>query len=226
MVQRFIVTAIAAIVLTTGVTSARWPKTLELDWFELPDAHPIDCEIRDGSDVECFATSLEFKKLKKHLRKRLNRESRDKFVKRSSWRKDGELRRMSAIVGPVPVELLFNEDRRSITVVTVPSCLEVSGLGAVDSDELDSEPEIIEKVPPSFPVEARVERVGGFAVFHGVIRTTGLVTDLCSVAMAPAGMGFEESALEALSQWRWKPGRIGGEAIDTLFAVVVRWDIH
>ncbi len=145
MVQRFIVTAIAAIVLTTGAGSARSPKTLELDWFELPDAHPIDCEIRDGSDVECFSTSLEFKKFKKKLRKRMNRASRDKRIELSPWRKDGDLRRMSAIVGSVAVELVFNERRRAVAVITVPWCLDTSELGAYEPDELESEPEIIEK---------------------------------------------------------------------------------
>ncbi len=229
MVRRFILTTIAATILTTGATSARWPGKLDLDWFELPDARPIECEIRDGSDVECFATSLEFKKFKKHLRKLWNRKSRKErleLVELSPWRKDGELRRMSAAVGSTPVELVFNESRRAVAVITVPFCLDGSELGAVEPDDLDSEPELIERVHPSFPVYARQRGVKGFGVFQGIIRSTGLLTDLCAVAMVPTGEGFEESALEALSQWRWRPGRIGGQAVDTQVVVVVHWGIR
>ncbi len=105
MIRRFCLVSIAAIVLATGTISARWPPTLELKWFELPDAQPVDCETRDGSDAACASVSIEFKQLKKHIRKLLYRKSRKDPIEQAPWRKDGELRRMSLVARFAAVEL-------------------------------------------------------------------------------------------------------------------------
>ncbi len=108
----------------------------------------------------------------------------------------------------------------------MPSCLDAARLGVFESDQLESEPKAVDKVRPSFPVEARQRRTKGIAIVHGVVRSDGRFTDLCSAVAVPRGYGFEEAALEALGRWRWKPGRKDGAAVDSLVAVTVRWDVH
>ncbi len=212
--------------LAIGTNSARWPPTLELEWFELPDARPTDCETRDGSEAVCAAVSIEFKQLKKHIRKLLNRKEREEHIIQSPWSKDGELRYKSVVSGFAAVQLAFDESRKTFAILTMPSCLNLSELEAFEPNQVASEPELVDKVRPPFPTEARRRRVGGFAVIHGVVRIDGRLTDLCSVVAVPSGYGFEESALEALDQWRWKPGTNNGASVDCLIAIAIQWEVH
>ena len=38
-----------------------------------------------------------------------------------------------------------------------------------------------------------------------------------------ANLGFEEAAIEAVQQWRYKPGKQNGEPVDVYFAIIVEF---
>ncbi len=226
MIRRSFLLFVTTFVLVTGTSSAAWPPTLDVDWFELPDARPIACESRDESEVACAALSIKLKHFKRHIRKLLKLKSREIRIDHFPWTKSGELHRKFVIADSSVVELVVNESRQTFAVVNLPSCLGESRLEVFESDQLEREPEIFpeSKLRPKYPPYARQLHMDGLAVIHGIIRSDGRITDLCSVIEIPAGYGFAESALEAISQWRWKPGRIEDEVADTLHSVTVYWN--
>ncbi|MCP3996236.1 MAG: energy transducer TonB [bacterium] len=171
--------------------------------------------------------SIKLKHIKRHIRKLLKLKSREIRIDHFPWTKSGELHRKFVIADSSVVELVVNESQRTFAVVNLPSCLGESRLEAFESDQLEKEPEFIpeSKLPPEYPPDARQLRMDGLAVIHGIIRSDGRITDLCSVIEIPAGFGFAESALEAISQWRWKPGRIEDEAVDTLHSITAYWSL-
>ena len=84
-------------------------------------------------------------------------------------------------------------------------------------------PELIRssQVKPRFPKHARGKNVLGRVTLEAVVREDGSVGDIKVVHGAGGDCGFEESAIEALSQWRYKPGMKDGRPVDVHFTVVV-----
>jgi TonB family protein len=90
-----------------------------------------------------------------------------------------------------------------------------AGLGGVTN------PEILHKVPPRFPRIAEGKNVLGRVVLQAIVRKDGSVGDLEVLQEAGGDCGFEEAALEAIRQWRYKPATKGGEPVDAYFTIVV-----
>jgi periplasmic protein TonB len=69
---------------------------------------------------------------------------------------------------------------------------------------------VIKKVPPTYPQEARDQRVEGTVVMKVEISTEGDVTELTVISgpglLAPA-------AVEAAKQWKYKPYLLNGQPI-------------
>jgi len=62
------------------------------------------------------------------------------------------------------------------------------------------------RVEPEYPELARVARVEASVVLQAVIRDDGTVGDLVVLRCSRPNMGFEQAAIEAVQQWRYKPG--------------------
>jgi len=74
---------------------------------------------------------------------------------------------------------------------------------------LTSPPRLIEKVEPVYTEEARQANVRGTVVIEGEVRPDGRFHS--ARITKSLGYGLDESALEAVRQWRFKPGEKDGE---------------
>ena len=87
-----------------------------------------------------------------------------------------------------------------------------------------SEPKAIEKVAPTYPEEAKKERVQGAVVVEATIGTDGAVSDLKAIEDPDARLTV--AALEAVAKWRFEPARDAkGRAVAVRFTVTVNFKL-
>ena len=77
------------------------------------------------------------------------------------------------------------------------------------------------KVLPKYPELARKAKVTGNVILEAVIRKDGSVGGVKVLRSPGANLGFETSAVEAVEQWRYKPGVQNGRPVDVYFTIVV-----
>jgi protein TonB len=77
------------------------------------------------------------------------------------------------------------------------------------------------KVLPKYPELARKAKVTGNVILEAVIRKDGTVGGVKVLRSPGANLGFEEAAIEAVTQWRYKPGVQNGRPVDVYFTIVV-----
>jgi len=108
------------------------------------------------------------------------------------------------------------EDEPSTTAVANP-IQRVRVGGNVMSDRL------IKKVTPRYPPEAKGFRLDGVVMLMVEINETGDVEKIDIVM--PAGAGLDESAVEAVSQWKYKPTLLNGKPIRVVTTVTVNYQV-
>jgi protein TonB len=79
------------------------------------------------------------------------------------------------------------------------------------------------KVQPKYPELARKAKVTGNVILEAVVRKDGTVGDVKVLRSPGANLGFEESAVDAVRQWRYKPGVQNGRPVDVYFTIVVEF---
>ena len=77
---------------------------------------------------------------------------------------------------------------------------------------------LVERSPPSYPAEARENNITGVVVLEAVIDTAGRVRDIKLVDGHPM---LAPSAIETVSQWRYKPTLLNGQAVEVVTRVEV-----
>ena len=76
-----------------------------------------------------------------------------------------------------------------------------------------SSPEVVTKVRAEYTQEARDARIEGQAVLEGVVQTDGTVSDVKVVRSLDSVHGLDDQAMNALKQWRFKPGTKDGKPV-------------
>jgi len=111
-------------------------------------------------------------------------------------------------------------------------------LGGVDGGMMDqplyagiggvSNPEVIPstRVQPTYPDLARKAKVAGQVVLQAVVRKDGTVGDITVLKSPGSKFGFDEAAIAAVKQWRYKPGLQNGKPVDVYFTVVVDFTLQ
>jgi TonB family protein len=74
-----------------------------------------------------------------------------------------------------------------------------------------SPPRILSKAEPKYAEEARKHKLQGTIQLSVVIDATGTPTQIA--VLRPLGMGLDEKAVEAVSQWKFSPGTKNGTAV-------------
>jgi TonB family protein len=82
--------------------------------------------------------------------------------------------------------------------------------------------QIVTKVPPVYPQEAKAERIQGKVVLEAVIGKDGHVEHL-KVVSGPKEL--QQSALDAVRQWVYKPYLVNGNAVDVTTTVNVTYTL-
>ena len=63
-------------------------------------------------------------------------------------------------------------------------------------------------------------------ILQAVIRKDGHVADAEVLQCTKPGMGFEESAIAAVQNWRYTPAKQGDRAVDVYFTIQVEFSLH
>ena len=84
-----------------------------------------------------------------------------------------------------------------------------------------SPPSPVQKPEPEYSEEARAARLQGTVVVQVVIGTDGLAHD--ARILRGLGLGLDEDAIEAISQWQFKPGTKDGQPVKVAATIEVNY---
>jgi protein TonB len=84
-------------------------------------------------------------------------------------------------------------------------------------------PIVQHRVDPVYPDMARKTRVAGIVIVEAIINKDGSVEQVKVIKGLP--MGMSESAVEAVKQWKFKPGTLNGEPVDVIFNLTVNFKL-
>jgi TonB family protein len=105
----------------------------------------------------------------------------------------------------------------------------VAGLGAVSTLPLQGResqptvyepangvvlPSVIKEVRPNYTEEAKQAHLEGTVLLDCVVASNGIPRDIIVSRSLDAVLGLDQAAIEALEQWRFKPGTKDGKAVD------------
>ncbi|MFZ2446914.1 MAG: energy transducer TonB [Syntrophobacteraceae bacterium] len=86
--------------------------------------------------------------------------------------------------------------------------------GEYDAAVVDQVPKILKKIEPAYPSRARNLGIGGKVLVRFLVEPDGRVSRPSIVEAHPSGF-FEQSALDAIRHWRFKPGCFKGRVVST-----------
>ena len=86
-----------------------------------------------------------------------------------------------------------------------------------------SNPVLIEstKVEPEYPKLAREARVDGQVLLQVLVNKYGYIDGISVIRVNRPNLGFETSAISAVSKWRYEPAMQNGKPVKVYFTIVV-----
>jgi len=84
-------------------------------------------------------------------------------------------------------------------------------------------PKKIKSVEPVYPESARADRESGIIIFEANINRNGCVTAIR--ILKPLSPRLNNSALLALSQWRFTPGLLDGKPVDVVYNLTINFKL-
>ena len=87
-----------------------------------------------------------------------------------------------------------------------------------------SPPTVVSRVEPQYSEEARKARYQGTVVLEAIVRKDGTV-DILRVVRS-LGFGLDENAIQALKQWRFRPGMRAGLPVDVALNIEVNFNLR
>ena len=85
-------------------------------------------------------------------------------------------------------------------------------------------PTVLSRVEPHYTQEARLARLNGVVVLQVVVKNDGTV-DVIRVVQGLAH-GLTDSAVEALKQWKFGPGKKDGQDVDVALNIEINFNLH
>ena len=82
------------------------------------------------------------------------------------------------------------------------------------------------KVQASYPEAARKARVEGSVILQAIVKKDGTVGNIIVLRAPGHNLGFEESAITAVKQWKYKPAMKSGKPVDVYFTVEVIFSLY
>lgn len=88
--------------------------------------------------------------------------------------------------------------------------------------DIETPPETIKVFRPKYPLKAGMYFVEGRVKLKFIVTTEGIARDIEVVESFPEGY-FEESAIEAVKKYRFKPGMKDGKPVDTIVKLPISY---
>ena len=86
-----------------------------------------------------------------------------------------------------------------------------------------SAPSVIYKRDPEYTEEARKAKLSGTVLLSVVVDTEGTARNIQVVRTL--GLGLDQKAIDAVSQWRFKPGKKDGEPVNVRATIEVNFKL-
>jgi RNA polymerase sigma factor (sigma-70 family) len=93
----------------------------------------------------------------------------------------------------------------------------------VDLSKLDQIPVPVFQGRPTYPVELRQSGVGGQVLVDFVVDSAGNVRN--AYAASSTNQGFEQAAVDAVSQWNFNPGKRSGQSVNTHMQIPIVFSV-
>jgi len=87
-------------------------------------------------------------------------------------------------------------------------------------------PELQTKVQPDYPEMARLARTPGRVILQAVIEPDGSVGEIEVLRCNRPNFGFEDAAIGAVKQWRYRPATQNGRPVAVYFTVMVEFRVN
>ena len=84
-------------------------------------------------------------------------------------------------------------------------------------------PRILSKIEPQYSEAARKHKLQGTILLGLVVDATGTPTQI--TVLRPLGMGLDEKAVEAISQWKFSPAQKNGEPVPVFSQIEVTFNL-
>ena len=81
-------------------------------------------------------------------------------------------------------------------------------------------------IQPVYPELARKAKIEGKVFLQAVVEKYGDVGEVALLRCNRPGLGFEESAIEAVEQWRYEPATQAGRPVDVFITVIVDFTLQ
>jgi protein TonB len=85
-------------------------------------------------------------------------------------------------------------------------------------------PVIVKKVEPEYTEVARKGKIAGVVILEAIINKNGQLEDVR--VLKPLPMGLSEKAVEAVKEWRFKPGTMNGEPVAVIFNLTINFTLN
>jgi len=82
------------------------------------------------------------------------------------------------------------------------------------------------KPEPEYPKKARKRNVQGNVILQFRMGADGVPREIEVLRCTAPGLGFEESAIETVGRWRYRPGLVDGEPVSFWFTVFVSFKLN
>ncbi len=105
---------------------------------------------------------------------------------------------------------------RAPVVLVVPTTFDIK--------QLDTPPVVRSQKKPEYPMSQRATGLGGEVVVLFVVDTRGDVRN--PVVVRSNNPAFNQPALDAVSAWRFNPGKVGGQAVNTRMMVPMIFELN
>ena len=93
-----------------------------------------------------------------------------------------------------------------------------------DLRQVDIIPEVQQRVPPRYPLAMHFDGVPGEVVIGFIVNTEGKVVDATPVSYTDPA--FVDVAVTALKNWRFTPGRKGGQPVNTHMSMPIVFSVN
>ena len=130
-----------------------------------------------------------------------------------------------------PARLPFEVNAKlPVTEFALPPMAEFAMAGPAPKDfymagELDSPLIPLVKVPPIYPLRASRRGIQGWVTVEFLVNISGLVEDIRILDAKPRRI-FDASVIKCVSQWKFKPGTVGGEAVATRAKTTIKFELE
>ena len=94
-----------------------------------------------------------------------------------------------------------------------------------DSTDLDRSPEIVGRVNPEYPFQARERGIEGYVAVKVLVGKDGAVRQVNILKAKPANI-FDQAVRKAVSSWRFRPGEVGGEPVTAWITTTLHFRLN